>query len=199
MRRAQLGIVHPRLAAEQAEPQAEIARFQAGKMLGQRAFQHRRIGRRAGDRGDRQFADRLHQQPALADAERNDRGAGGFQRGVVGEAAHPQPVVQAVHHAVPRPEPRGRLRPRADHRGLMRVAGRQREVHRRARGAGGAMHARDPRPRAPRGSRRTAGARAGSRAASALSISGRSASASSRAGGALPAQTRRCSGDAAST
>ena len=33
----QLGVVQPRLAAEQAEPQAEIARFQAGKMLGQRA------------------------------------------------------------------------------------------------------------------------------------------------------------------
>ncbi len=79
--------------------------FEAGKLLGEHPLEHRRIGRRAGDGGDADLADGADQKLGVADAERNDRRAGALQRQVVGHAAHPHLVVEAVHHRVTRPQP----------------------------------------------------------------------------------------------
>ena len=142
IRRRKSGSSTARLAPEQAKPQSQIARAKLREMLGEHAFQHGGIGGRAGDRSDAEFVDGSDQKLRLADPERHDSRASRLQRRVVGVAAHPQPVVQAMHDAIAGSEARRRLRTRADHRGFMRVPRRQREVHCRARGARGSMNPR---------------------------------------------------------
>ena len=141
---AEFRIVQPALAAEQPEPEAEVARPQVGEPLGDHPLQHRRIGGRAGDGGDPQLPDGADQQLGVADPEGHDGGARRLQRRMVGVAAHPQPIVEAMDDAMAGPEPARRLGPGADDRGLLRIARRQRQVHRRPARAGGAVDARDP-------------------------------------------------------
>ena len=138
---AEIGVVEPGLAAEQAQPQAEVARLEIGKMLGDDALEHRRVGGRAGDRGDPELADGADQQLRVADPEGDDGSARRLQRGVVGEPADPQPVIEAVNDAMAGAEPARRLGARADHGGLPGIAGGEREVHRRTRRSRGAVDA----------------------------------------------------------
>ncbi len=105
---AEGGVVEAGLAAEEAEAEAQVARLQAGEVLGNHALQHGRVGRRAGDGGDAELADGVDEQPRFPHAERHHGGAGGLQRGVVGEAADPQAVVEAVDHAVAGTQAAGR-------------------------------------------------------------------------------------------
>ena len=72
-----------------ARRRSQIARAQAGEMLGDDALEHRRVGRRAGDCRDAELLDGADQLLRFADAERHHRRAGFLQRRVIGEAAHP--------------------------------------------------------------------------------------------------------------
>ena len=92
-------------------------------MLGDHPLQHGRIRRRAGNGGDAEFADGADQQLRVADAERHDGGARRFERRVIGIAAHPQAVIEAMDDAMARPEPARRMGARADHRRLLGIFG----------------------------------------------------------------------------
>ena len=52
---AEFRIIEPALAAEQAEPQAEVARLHLRIMLGDDLLENLRIGRSAGNGGDAEF------------------------------------------------------------------------------------------------------------------------------------------------
>ena len=134
-----LRIVEPGLAAEQPEPEPEVARREPGKGRGENLLQNRRVGGRARDRGDREFADGSHELLARADAERDDRRAARLQAGVIGIAADPHPVVEAVDYAMPGAEPRRPLGAGADQGGLAGVGLAERDVHRLPGGPRGAV------------------------------------------------------------
>ena len=82
---------------------------------------------------------RSDEQLRLTDTEGDDRRASGFEGGMIGEAAHPQPVIQAMNDAMARPQSAGSLGPGTYDGGLLGVAPRQGEIHRRPGGAGGAV------------------------------------------------------------
>src|SRR5262249_14837274 len=69
---AEARVVEPRLAAEEAEPEAERARL-APHLLAQHLLEERGIGRRAMDPGDAKLGDGLEQLPGAAYAEGHGR------------------------------------------------------------------------------------------------------------------------------
>lgn len=93
---AQAWVIEPGLAAEQPQLQPQVARVKAGKLLFDDALQHRRVGRRAGNCIDADFADCADQKLAAADPEGNHRCAGSLQGQMVGHAAHPQLIIEAM-------------------------------------------------------------------------------------------------------
>ncbi len=139
--RAQGRIVEARLAAEEAEPQAQIPGRQAREALFEHPLQHGRIGRRAGDRVDADLADRADQKLAPADPERHHEGTRLLQGQVIGEPAHPHLIAQAMDDGMPGPEAGGAVAPPAHDLGDVAVLGRQSQVHRLAGGARGAVEA----------------------------------------------------------
>ena len=140
---AEARIVQPRLAAEEAEREAQVAWREAGEVLRDRPFQGGWVGGRAVDHADLEVEDRAYQKLALACAEGNHGRACGFEGEVVAHAAHPHPVVEAVHRERAGGEPRGLEAARADLGRLRRVGRRLGDVHGLPRGAGGAMQADD--------------------------------------------------------
>ena len=95
------------------------------------------------DHTDLEVEDRAYQELALARAEGNHGGSCGFEGEVVAHAAHPHPVVEAVHRERAGGEPRGLEAARADLGRLRRVGLRLGDVHGLAGGAGGAVQADD--------------------------------------------------------
>ena len=109
----EVGVVEPRLAAEQRDAQAEVARLQVG-LLAEHLREQRRIRRRARDGVHAEVADHLDQPARVADAERHDGRAGRLEDQVVREAARPHLVVEAVHDAVGGKQAGGAHAARAD-------------------------------------------------------------------------------------
>ena len=75
-------------------------------MLGNHPFEDGRIGWRAVNGGDAKIADDGDELLRSADAERDDRRAGRFEHRMIGIAAHPHLIVQAMHDAMAGPEAR---------------------------------------------------------------------------------------------
>ena len=92
-----------RLSSPPSPPKsAELEAQRAGlaaHLLAQHLLEQRRIGRRAVDAGDAELGDRLEELPGIADPERHDGGPARLDDHVVGDAAGPQLIVEAVHDA----------------------------------------------------------------------------------------------------
>ena len=134
-------VVQPRLPPEEAQLQAKVARLQAGEVLGDHPFKHRRIGWRARDRRDPHLADGVDQKIGRPDAKGHHQRARRLKRHVIGQPAHPHLIVQAMHHRMIRRQPGRTVTAPADLLRDPRVTCRQREVHRLPRGARGPVQA----------------------------------------------------------
>lgn len=135
------GVLEPRLTSENTDPQIQIARRQAGELVGDHPLQDGGVGWRAVDGVGTKLLHGPDQMFAATDAEWHDRGAGRFQGGVIGIAAHPETIVEAVHRNVSRAQADGSHRTSSDPRIHGTVALRQGGVHGPAGGAGRAMDA----------------------------------------------------------
>ncbi len=90
-----------------------------------------------------ELRDRLEELPRLADAEGHDRRAARFDDHVVGDAAGPELVVQAVDDAEPGPRAGAEHRPPAEPGDHVHVALREGDDQRATRRARGAVDAHD--------------------------------------------------------
>ena len=92
--------------------------------------------------GDAKLANGRDQALRAADPEGNDGGAGRFEHGVIGIAPHPHLIIEAMDDAMAGPEPAQLHGARADIGPQQRIGLRERDVHRSAGRARGAMDAR---------------------------------------------------------
>ena len=141
--RAEARLVKAGLAAEEGEPEPEVARREAGELLGDGALQSGGVRGRAMDRGNLEVQDRAHQQRTVSHAEGDHRRARRLQGEVVAHAPHPHLIVEAMDRECAGRQPRGAEGAGADLGRLCRIGLGLGDVHRLAGGAGGAVQADD--------------------------------------------------------